>query len=186
MGKGFLKINGNVIEKLIRVTGNIQLLKDYLEANKDKLSADEIAHLNYRIEVMEDINKLSKDNLKEINKRKALIAPVERKDGTIELVHIHQDNLQNTWNGCWSVSLQLLLQSRGVRLTQEQIRSFRPDITDRKVADELKNEHMLNEDKKSIMDQKVDLVMKVLPNTSMNMVTIDNTGNNTKRNLITA
>ena len=29
MGKGFLKINGNVKEKLIRVTGNIQLLKDY-------------------------------------------------------------------------------------------------------------------------------------------------------------
>ena len=111
---------------------------------------------------------------------------MERKDGTIELVHIHQDNLQNTWNGCWSVSLQLLLQSRGIHLTQEQIRAFRPDITDRKVADELKNEHMLNEDKKSIMDQKVDLVMKVLPNTSMNMVTIDNTGNNTKRNLITA
>ena len=186
MGKEFLKINGNVKEKLIRVTGNIQLLKDYLKANKDKLSASEIEHLNYRIEVMEEINKLSENNLKEINKRKALIAPVERKDGTIELVHIHQDNLQNTWNGCWSVSLQLLLQSRGVRLTQEQIRSFRPDITDRKVADELKNEHMLNEDKKSIMDQKVDLVMKVLPNTSMNMVTIDNTGNNTKRNLITA
>ena len=103
MGKEFLKINGNVNEKLIRVTGNIQLLKEYLKANKDKLSASEIEHLNYRIEVMEEVNKLSENNLKEINKRKALIAPVVREDGTIELVHIHQDNLQNTWNGCWSV-----------------------------------------------------------------------------------
>ena len=136
-------------------------MKDYLKANKDKLSASEIEHLNYRIEVMEEVNKLSENNLKEINKRKALIAPVERKDGTIELVHIHQDNLQNTWNGCWSVSLQLLLQSRGVRLTQEQIRGFRPDITNVKDADGLKNEEMLNEDKKAILDQKVDLVMKL-------------------------
>ena len=159
MGKEFLKINGNIKEKLIRVTGNIQLLKEYLKANKDKLSASEIAHLNYRIDVMEEVNKLSENNLKELNKRKALIAPVERKDGTIELVHIHQDNLQNTWNGCWSVSLQLLLQSRGIRLTQEQIRAFRPDITNAKDADGLKNEEMLNEDKKAIMDQKVVLVM---------------------------
>ena len=162
MGKEFLKINGNITKKLIRVTGNIQLLQDYLEANKDKLSASEIAHLNYRIDVMEEVNKLSENNLKEIHNRKALIAPVERKDGTIELVHIHQDNLQNTWNGCWSVSLQLLLQSRGIHLTQEQIRSFRPDITNETDAKELKNEEMLNEDKKAILDQKVDLVMKLL------------------------
>ena len=93
MGKEFLKINGNITKKLIRVTGNIQLLQDYLEANKDTLSASEIEHLNYRIKVMEEINKLSENNLNEIHKRKALIAPVERKDGTIELVHIHQDNL---------------------------------------------------------------------------------------------
>ena len=186
MGKEFLKINGNVKEKLIRVTGNIQLLKEYLMANKDKLSASEIEHLNYRIEVMEELNKLSKENLKEINDRKALIAPVERKDGTIELVHIHQDNLQNTWNGCWSVSLQLLLQSRGVRLTQEQIRAFRPNITNENDANELKNEEMLNEDRKSVMDQKVDLVMKLLPNTSMNMVTISSTAKNMENNLVTA
>ena len=67
MGKEFLKINGNIKEKLIRVTGNIQLLKEYLKANKDKLSASEIAHLNYRIDVMEEVNKLSENNLKEIN-----------------------------------------------------------------------------------------------------------------------
>lgn len=64
MGKGFLKINGNVKEKLIRVTGNIQLLKDYLDKNKDNLTADEIAHLQYRIDVMDDINKLRDENLK--------------------------------------------------------------------------------------------------------------------------
>ena len=186
MGKEFLKINGNITKKLIRVTGNIQLLQNYLEANKDKLSASEIEHLNYRIKVMGEINKLSENNLKEIHKQKALIAPVERKDGTLELVHIHQDKLQNTWNGCWSVSLQLLLQSRGVHLTQEQIRSFRPDITNETDAKELKNEEMLNEDRKAIMDQKVDLVMKVLPNTSMNTITISNTGTNIENNLVTA
>lgn len=111
---------------------------------------------------------------------------MERKDGTIELVHIHQDNLQNSWNGCWSVSLQLLLQSRGVHLTQEQIRAFRPDITVKEVANELVNEEMLNEDEKSVMDQKVDLVMKVLPNISMSMITISNAGTDIKNNLETA
>ena len=186
MGKEFLKINGNIKDKLIRVTGNIQLLQKYLEENKDKLSASEIEHLNYRIKVMGEVNKLSENNLKEIHDRKALIAPVERQDGTIELVHIHQDNLQNTWNGCWSVSLQLLLQSRGIRLTQEQIRAFRPDITNAKDADGLKNEEMLNEDKKAIMDQKVDLVMKLLPNTSVNTLTISNSGANMDNNLETA
>ena len=186
MGKEFLKINGNIKDKLIRVTGNIQLLQKYLEENKDKLSASEIEHLNYRIKVMGEVNKLSENNLKEVHDRKALIAPVERQDGTIELVHIHQDNLQNTWNGCWSVSLQLLLQSRGIRLTQEQIRAFRPDITNVKDADGLKNEEMLNEDKKAIMDQKVDLVMKLLPNTSVNTLTISNSGANMENNLETA
>ena len=64
-GKEFLKINGNIKDKLIRVTGNIQLLQKYLNANKDKLSASEIEHLNYRIKVMGEVNKLSENNLKE-------------------------------------------------------------------------------------------------------------------------
>lgn len=170
MGKEFLNINGNVKDKLIRVTGNIALLEAYLSENKDKLSASEIGHFQNRIKVMRKMNQLAEQNRTDPTRRKPLIAPVERKDGTIELAHIHQHKVQNTWNGCWSVSLQLLLQSRGVQLTQEQIRSFRTDITDKEVAEGLEGEEEINLDKKATIDKKADLVMKLLPNTAFNQM----------------
>ena len=58
MGKEFLKINGNITKKLIRVTGNIQLLQDYLNANKDKL----LYELNSKI-FREDRDKYAKGTI---------------------------------------------------------------------------------------------------------------------------
>jgi uncharacterized protein Yka (UPF0111/DUF47 family) len=174
MGKEFISINGNIKERLIRLTGNVEILENYLkdEKNRKKLSSNEIEHLEFRIETMKELNKIGEENKKALigNKRKSLIAPIEREDGTVELAHIHQDKVQNTFNGCWSVSLQLLLQSRGIKLTQEQIRSFRHNFVSEEEVEVIpeSDEKDINQDRKNEMVNKVDLVMKVLPNTSVN------------------
>ena len=174
MGKEFISSKGNIKRRLIRVTGNVEILENYLnnEENRKKLSSNEIKHLEHRIKTMKELNAIGEKNRKALseNKRTSLIAPIEREDGTVELAHIHQDKVQNTFNGCWSVSLQLLLQSRGVHLTQEQIRAFRHNFVDDKELEDLdeKTENAINQDRKNEMLNKVDLVMKVLPNTSVN------------------
>ena len=120
-----------------------QLLKKvyYLknDENRKKLSSNEIKHLKHRIKIMKELNEIGEKNRKALreNNRTSLIAPITRKDGTVELAHIHQDKVQNTFNGCWSVSLQLLLQSRGVKLTQEQIRGFRHNFVNDEEVKEL-------------------------------------------------
>ena len=48
--------------------------------------------------------------------------------GGVEIVGTHQDAFQTSEHGCWSCSMAMLLQSRGVDgLTQEEIRAFRPN-----------------------------------------------------------
>lgn len=176
MSKEFISINKK-IKRLIRVTGNVEILENYLknEENRKKLSSNEIKHLKHRIKIMKELNEIGEKNRKALreNNRTSLIAPITRKDGTVELAHIHQDKVQNTFNGCWSVSLQLLLQSRGVKLTQEQIRGFRHNFVNDEEVKELdeETEKDINQDRKNEMMNKVDLVMKVLPNTAMNSAT---------------
>lgn len=113
------------------------------------------------------------DNAKKISQERNFaenpVVPGTQKNGNgIELTGIHQDRFQNTNNGCWSVYYSLLLQSRGIDLTQENIRGYRP-IKHRKEAKELEKKvsRTMNSDNLNSVMEMGDLAMELLPNTAL-------------------
>ena len=85
-----------------------------------------------------------------------------------------QPREQTTKNGCWSVSLQLQLNYRGVEnIEQEDIRSYRPDRTKQSVEADL-NAKRLNENKDNSIANYSTLINQFLPNTVLNSVTFYN------------
>ena len=81
---------------------------------------------------------------------------------------------QTSNNGCWSCGLSLLLKSRGVDLSQEEIRAWRP-------AFEPGQEQRMSPGRRMMMDmdsvnsvyENADLVQQVLPNSALTTVTLN-------------
>ncbi len=164
------KLNANE-NKGYRNTGNPDLLKDFLDKNPE-LSQDEKDHLNARIQVSEKVAEIGKENRKE-GYEAPLPTVRETKNGAV-LPDIHLDELQSSDNGCWSCTYQLLLQSRGVNLSQEEIRAYRPNISleEGRALNNDATRHM-NEDTVSNPMEMSDLMQEVLPNTAMRSFTVN-------------
>ncbi|MCQ2517772.1 MAG: hypothetical protein MJ119_03335 [Lachnospiraceae bacterium] len=149
--------------------GNLEELKafrDEMKKSRDIFSEWDIGHIEGRIRGTEVLNSLEASRL---TNKKAPIEPVN--DGVNVMINIDQNEFQTSANGCWSVSMGMLLKSRGVDIPQSCIRSFRPgkDKEDAKKMYNSSKESMkqLNTDTESNPFEKADLVGKVLPNTGM-------------------
>lgn len=115
----------------IQCTGSIPTLDQFLRANGDQLGLiDKIKLLKRRMVSMK-----AKVNEKEAEK--LVDAPEGHVEG-IEVISenenaayldgLKQNSFQTSGAGCWSASMQLQLQSRGVKnVSQLDIRSFRPN-----------------------------------------------------------
>ena len=90
--------------------------------------------------------------------------PAVMREGDKVWVDVHQNATQTTNNGCWSVAMEAMLQSRGVEMTQQEIRAYRPfsreeaQNLDPQVSLELNTDHMM-----SPMD-RADLFVESVPN----------------------
>ena len=158
----------NLSERIL-TSGSVQELTEYLEENDARLSQQEKQYLNARIDVLmeaDEIEKAAKKALYEGEMPKKTEPTVDR-NGILGLPGIVGEH-QTSQNGCWSVSLSLMLKSRGVDLTQEQIRAYRPGFGGEGGVDANASTSLnMNADEFSSPYEHADLVLKVLPNTAM-------------------
>ena len=149
-------------------------VKTYLNKNRGTSPSSRKKHLEDRVKGLERIEELETNNTSH--------RPIETytvyRDGQqvddeplfgdkIMLHGVHERRAQTTMNGCWSVSLCSQLEYRGIHLSQEEIRTYRPDDTESKLsADEFyKNQ------KQTIADYS-GLVSRMLPNSCLFQVPI--------------
>ncbi len=170
-GMGFDILTDEVLSN-----NNLDVLNKFAEENKDELEKPENApakrYIKARIRTEKKFRKLRADA-----KQKAAlgVAPkkpeLDEKDGFIGLASVKYPDYQTSSNGCWSISYSALLMSRGVDLSQEEIRQWRPDY-DENLSDDLKPSEermiLMNTDDINSIYQNADLALRVLPNTAVN------------------
>lgn len=124
----------NSLPKGIRNTGDPAVLSQYMEENKETLTYEQKFLIRQRIAATEKKHqKQEENNLKMSEGAELYTLPEVRTsaspngDEAIELPDVHQKEKQSSGAGCWSVFLANLAGSRGVELSQEEIRSYRPE-----------------------------------------------------------
>lgn len=111
---------GTAVPYEMQAIGTRAQFEEFLRLNPD-LSAEDKAYVQRRIR-----DEIFYEEFKKTLRVPVTKAPVTEKNGRIILDSIHLRQGQSTGMGCYSCSFQLLLQSRGIDLTQEQIRAYRP------------------------------------------------------------
>ena len=86
----------------------------------------------------------------------------------VMLEGVHERRSQTTMNGCWSVSLCSQLEYRGIELSQEEIRAYRPNP--KNWGDGNEGEQYYRNEKQVIYSYAA-LAARVMPNTAMCMST---------------
>ncbi len=170
-GSGFEILTDEVLSN-----NNLDVLTKFAVENEEELNKPENApakkYIKARIKTEKKFRKLRADA-----KQKAAlgIAPekpkLDEEGGFIGLSTIKYPDYQTSSMGCWSLAYSTLLKSRGVDLSQEEIRQWRPDYSE-DIADDLKpNEErkvLMNSDDVNSVYQNADLALRVLPNTAVN------------------
>ena len=156
-----------ILTRDILMTGNVKLLEDFQKANEMRLSPEEKCYLKGLTEANRYIRKL--ENSKASNKKKTL-PTLENVNGTLLLSDIDMPHNQTSFNGCWSVTLEMLLKSRGVNVPQEIIRAFRTYDGSPKEMPKFENGivgdyNMDHADRITL--RGADLLTRTLPNTGM-------------------
>ena len=147
------------------------LLKQWLDEKIDNAAADDVTnklrgYVNYRIGKLNEINEVVKNAEKNMQNHE--VGQFQTIDGgngskTYRVANVNQSEIQTTSNGCWSVALSTMLEHRGVKLDQSQIRAYRPDV------DSFPNDiEFANQDKPNSIHAYTDLIQSVLPNTAVN------------------
>ena len=157
-------------------TGNLKVLKDFYADNASNLNDDELTYLNSRIQTAEEVERLKKKALNDlVEGKKTAYAKLDKVNGFDGFSQLKYSDYQTSFNGCWSCAYSLLLKSRGVDLSQEQIRAWRPDYP--KSDDDLspaepRKWYDRNADTTVDLAQDVDLLTQVLPDTAMSTFTV--------------
>lgn|GEM_PF-1880991 len=162
-------------------TGNRKVLEQFYQDHKKELNKKEERYMRRRIRAAKHFEKLEKSALMHAAYGEKEKVPNdmeigEDEDGFIGFKDLRLIEPQSSNNGCWSCSYSLLLKSRGVNLTQEEIRSFRVDLGENtkeqiKVTQDYRTR--MNLDTVNNLYENGDLLMKVLPNTALTQFTLD-------------
>ena len=156
----------------IIATGNLDILQAFYETHKDTLTKADIKYMKAKLHTAIKADQLERKALQMIHDGEEYPKPeVTTKKGYTGLDSIRLDSPQTSNNGCWACGMSLLLKSRGVSMSQEEIRAFRPDF-------QPGEEQQMGEDQRLLMDSdstnylynKADLLQKVLPNTAVTQV----------------
>ena len=165
---------GGLNEEILN-TGNLEVLKSFLANNKNTLTNDEKQYLALRIqaqEVFENEKRKSAEALASNQEKKQ--PAVDNKKGFAGFSLLKYSGKQTSFCGCWSCSFSLMLKSRGIDMTQEQIRAWRPDYASNNgINPASKNStYKRNGDTEVTMGDNADLITQLLPNTALTSVTI--------------
>ena len=171
---------GKVLTEDIINTGNLEMLKEFAEAHGKELNRREKRYLSCKIKAAEKIDKLEKEavnNLAWGNDAKVKkTLNVDLASGYTGFSKLKLNEPQSSDNGCWSCAYSLLLESRGINLSQEDIRAFRPDYTKDTPPQDKATKDLglrLNSDRVNNIFENADLLIKVAPNTTMSQLVLN-------------
>lgn len=175
-GSGYEILTDDVL-----ISGDLELLnkfqKDHQAELRQEKNANAKRYIDARIRSAEKFRALeNKAMLDAAQKKFPPKQEVVDKDGFIGLADMKYPDYQTSANGCWSASYSLLLKSRGVELSQEEIRQWRPDYKENAAPDTKPNserKRLMNVDTGNSIYPNADLVGKVLPNTAVNNLHLD-------------
>ncbi|MBO4863665.1 MAG: hypothetical protein J5517_04830 [Eubacterium sp.] len=160
--------------------GDLATLMSFYQQNQDKMTENEKVYMQARIEASTEIDRLRNKAYADIAEgRQPETQTPSNQNGYLGYADIKSPGIQTSGNGCWSVAYSLLLKSRGVDLSQDIIRGWRPDQTKQNLTDQQKlnaqgeiaaaNQRM-NSDEINNIPENADLLTQVLPNTSMKTI----------------
>ncbi len=129
-----------------------------------------LEYLDQRIQGLNRVRQAKENSAKRTAGGTVPALPVVQtsQNGTIRLQGVRQTEFQSASQGCWSVALSNLLGSRGVQLSQKDIRSFRPTRSFGSAnSQRAYDTNEMNNDAGSDPFYDSELVMDNLPNTAM-------------------
>ena len=142
-------------------------LEDFYQKNKTKLNDKEKQYMQSRILTAYTLENLEKKALQDIGEGKApKKAELEVNKGFLGLKDMKTEK-QDTYNGCWSCAYSLMLKSRGIDLSQKEVRNYRAEFKEDGPQPGGEYLQRMNGDRGNSVYDNADLMMKVLPNTSM-------------------
>ncbi len=165
----------------IMSTGNATVLEKFYNDNETTLTAADKKYLKAKLSTAKKIEKIRKKQLTElskgndpystrmvdnteikvINQFKTVINPI-----SCSLPDIKMSQKQTSNNGCWSYAMSLMLKSKGIDLSQEEIRAFRPNYKPDSTVKKLNNMKLLNAEMDDINNvyENSDIILETLPN----------------------
>ena len=175
-GSGYEILTDDVLN-----SGNLQLLNNFRKNNQDRLNDPKNApakrYLDARIKNAQKIQ--AYENRAKLFTAQRRVPPkpqVFESGGYIGMPSVKYPEYQTSSNGCWSIAYSTLLKSRGVDLSQEEIRQWRPDYKENARPEEKANKDrkvLMNTDAGNSIYTNADLVGKVLPNTAVSMLHLE-------------
>jgi len=172
---------GGLTEEILN-TGNLKTLEEFWEDHEEDLNEAEKEYMEARLTTAREVNRLGDAAKADLAEGKTAPRPEpDEKDGFVGFSNLKYPNTQTSGNGCWSCSYSLLLKSRGVDLSQEKIRAWRPDRSKDTTKDEKRigiqrkrnaASFRMNTDGVNGLMENADLLGQVLPNTSMAQISM--------------
>ena len=163
MGDYSQEYNATGLSMDIQMESSSEKLESYLNNNK-KLEGGQITYLEARTEAAKHFEKLKAN--KSTNKKEPELIQQDKKT----ILKLSKQRNQTADNGCWSVALSMMLESRGVELPQEVIRAYRSPYAKWKEdkSGSIQNNYTKKDQAVSI-GERADLIADVLPNTLLHI-----------------
>ncbi len=155
-------------------TGNPAVLQAFYQQHASSLTAADRKYLNARIHTANKIERERAANIRRLARNEEPVTPLITTKKGFSGIDVKYDGAQTSSNGCWSSGISLLLKTRGVDLSPEEIRAWRPNY-------EPGQEQGMSTESRRGMDydglgkvyENADLVQEVLPNTAVSTMTIN-------------
>ncbi|MBP3295781.1 MAG: hypothetical protein J6M27_04300 [Lachnospiraceae bacterium] len=172
----------SILPTAVTLSGDANELHAYLDAHQAELNSADKAFVLKHIETIDKAAKIQKEQDEKLRTSgtRGNKPEIYTDEKGYERLRIEQPAAQSSYNGCWSVGLQQIIQSRGIEgVVQEDIRAFRPENYkgaaieaglqkgDYKYADEI-----LNTDSGAIITETLDPVFHFAPNTMVRVLDI--------------
>ena len=157
-------------------TGNTALLTQILDENSETLTYEQQHILKSIISSTgkkAEIQNQAKEIMQEGERLYRPANVVYDNDGGVTLEDVYQKEFQNTAAGCWANFFQVLASSKGIDLTQNDIKNYRPDKSlqeAQQVTEDIHNAY--NADRENNALEMADSILSFMPNTMLREVEI--------------
>ncbi len=163
-----------VLPQEIRLSGDAAALRNYLDANINILGAADIAFLLKHIEVAEKVKTIAQKAEQDLTagKQREEKPEIYTDEKGYARLRTTQPSPQSTSQGCWSVAMQQIVESRGVPdITQEDIRAYRTTAEIDK-DNHQKLDETYHKDQGAFAAEMMDAVLALAPNTMIRLMEI--------------